>query len=154
MLNKLLVLICTLMLLSGCGIMLTNSSLTEASRGKSFQELVEWQSTAESFEVNRLHYLLERPFYYIKSGQPMRSYINKAGNTVYVYFYWRSDDEPVKCDRSGCSGGYSECYMREQHYEFANDVVISAKHRSGLGVKRPLYSDACEGYDRIAGGDN
>jgi hypothetical protein len=87
-------------------------------------------------------------------GQPTRTYTNKAGNKVVVYFYWLNRNEPVSCDRTGCSGGYSQCEMAEEQFEFVNDVISNAKYIHAWGYEMPLYSNGCEGYGPSLGRDN
>jgi hypothetical protein len=148
MLNKRVILVCALVFLSGC---VSNRKLANAWKEKTYGQLVAAQSLVKSVKLNGLNprgdvRIGYEYFCYRCDGQPTRTYTNKAGNTVAVYFYWRTEDYPLNCDDFSCSDDYSTCYMVEQHFEIANGVVINAKYTFGRGDAEPLYSKACEGY--------
>ena len=153
--NRFILLICATMLLSGCASLSTDSPLAKTSIGMTEEQLVAAQSSVKSITPSFLGIPGGEFFCYRCDGQPTRTYINKAGNKVDVYFYWEVRDAPYVCDRRSCGGGYSQCEMWEQHFEFANGVVINEKGVHDSGDQEPEGSNTCEGISpRIAGSND
>jgi uncharacterized protein YaiE (UPF0345 family) len=139
-------------LLSGCAELQASS----AAKGKTYEQLVELKRSVKYVNYNGgglLNYDNPRDRFdcYRCDGMPTRTYTNKAGNKVAVYFYSRAVDYDGWCSSSGYSMGCSEpvsiCRMAEEHYEFRDGVVSDMKIVTGQG-KRPFDgSNVCAHFN-------
>jgi len=144
-----LLLVCTAILLPSCASMMS-VELASASKGMTYEQLVASQSSVKYVNTDAFPWIKE--FCYRCDGQPIRTYTNKAGNKVAVYFYWSTVIFYGSCDQYSCDEDQTQCRMREQHFELINNVVVNAKWVFGYGARRPGYIDnACEGYKPYLG---
>ncbi|MDR2188016.1 MAG: hypothetical protein LBE62_08195 [Azonexus sp.] len=158
--DRTILVVCTAAFLSGCGTLgkSNETRLTEeehATKGKTLEQLVA-KKRADQTIYWKFNMIAGMDYYcYRCDGQPTRTYTNRAGNTVAVYFYRSYADYPVECYKGSAGemdcdhGNYSQCNLLEQRYEFKDGVVLNVNVLNAFGNRMPLHSKACDGYDHI-----
>lgn len=143
--DRYILLICAVMLfpfLSGCEEILQPSG---KSIGRTYAQLVEAKRSDQILHVTSMG-MKNGTTYYCNpcNGSPSRTYTNRAGDKVAVYFYTSevNDYRPP----------YSACVMLEEHYDLRDGAVVAEWKFGDESERYPLYTrNVCDGYTAIYG---